>query len=77
MADNKIMKEEKAEPNAVEAAERLSVGNVKTIGLGDADEALAAFAGHESIEVDEATNKRILRKIDRRILPILCVVYGL
>lgn len=37
----------------------------------DADEALAAFEGHEAVVVDEATNKRLLRRIDRRILPIM------
>jgi hypothetical protein len=41
------------------------------------DEAFAAFQGHESIIVDEATNKRLLRKIDRRILPIMCLIYGM
>lgn len=43
----------------------------------DADEALAAFEGHQSIVVDDATNKRLLRRINRRILPIMCVVYGM
>ncbi|ETN45003.1 uncharacterized protein HMPREF1541_09879 [Cyphellophora europaea CBS 101466] len=43
----------------------------------DADEALAAFEGHENVVVDEATNKRLLRRIDRRILPIMCVIYGM
>lgn len=45
----------------------------------DADAALKAFAGYEGtvIEIDEATNKRLLRKIDMHLMPILCVVYGL
>ncbi|KAF2236304.1 putative MFS allantoate transporter [Viridothelium virens] len=45
----------------------------------DADEALKAFAGHEGqvIEIDEATNKALLRKIDWNLIPIMCVVYGL
>ena len=38
----------------------------------DADEAMKAFEGHEgeSIVLDEATNRRLLRKIDWNILPV-------
>ncbi|KAK0266997.1 Allantoate permease [Friedmanniomyces endolithicus] len=45
----------------------------------DADEAMKAFAGHtgEIIEIDEATNKRLLRIIDFNLIPIMCIVYGL
>jgi ACS family allantoate permease-like MFS transporter len=45
----------------------------------DADEAMKAFMGHEGevFELDEATNKRILRRIDWNLIPIMCVVYGL
>ena len=43
----------------------------------DADEAMKAFQGREGrIEIDEATNKRLLRIIDWHILPLMCVVYG-
>ncbi|MCJ1331874.1 hypothetical protein MMC10_008566 [Thelotrema lepadinum] len=51
---------------------------ILTHGL-DADEALKAFIGHEgeSIVLDEATNKRLLRKIDLNIMPLMCVIYGL
>lgn len=39
---------------------------------GDADEAMKAFAGHEGeiVELDEATNKRLLRKIDMHLMPV-------
>jgi hypothetical protein len=39
---------------------------------GDADEALKAFMSHpgEVIELDEATNKRLLRKIDWNLMPV-------
>jgi MFS transporter, ACS family, allantoate permease len=45
----------------------------------DAD---AAFKALESIDptlihIDEETNKRLLRKIDWHLIPIMCVVYGL
>ncbi|OQO04048.1 hypothetical protein B0A48_10691 [Cryoendolithus antarcticus] len=45
----------------------------------DADEALKAFASHDGqvLQLDEATNKRLLRKIDWNLMPIMCVVYGL
>lgn len=38
----------------------------------DADEAMKAFAEMQgvSLEMDEATNKRLLRKIDRNLLPV-------
>jgi ACS family allantoate permease-like MFS transporter len=39
---------------------------------GDADEALKAFMSHpgQVIELDEATNKRLLRKIDWNLMPV-------
>ncbi|KAF2173980.1 hypothetical protein M409DRAFT_62172 [Zasmidium cellare ATCC 36951] len=45
----------------------------------DADEALKAFQGHEGevITIDEATNKRLLRRIDWNLMPVMCIVYGL
>lgn len=45
----------------------------------DADEAMKAFQGHEGqvIEIDEATNKRLLRIIDWHLMPVMCIVYGL
>ena len=38
----------------------------------DADEALKAFEGHEGqiFEIDAATNKRILRRIDWNLIPV-------
>lgn len=43
----------------------------------DADEALQAFSNGEVIEIDEATNKRLLRTIDWHLMPIMCCVYGI
>ncbi|KIW22988.1 uncharacterized protein PV07_11224 [Cladophialophora immunda] len=43
----------------------------------DADEAMKAFASGEVVEIDEATNKRLLRIIDWHLMPLLCVIYGL
>ena len=48
----------------------------------DADEALKALRGHEDeiVEIDEATNKRILRRIDFNLIPLrlMCIylVFG-
>jgi ACS family allantoate permease-like MFS transporter len=41
----------------------------------DADEAMKAFADMAGVnlEIDEATNKRLLRKIDFNLLPIMCI----
>lgn len=38
----------------------------------DADEAMKAFEGHEGqiLVLDEATNKRLLRKIDLNLMPV-------
>ena len=38
----------------------------------DADEAMKAFEGHEGevLVMDEATNRRLLRKIDLNIMPV-------
>ena len=38
----------------------------------DADEALKAFASHSGqvLEIDEATNKRLLRQIDWNLMPV-------
>ncbi|KAL1311547.1 hypothetical protein AAFC00_001667 [Neodothiora populina] len=45
----------------------------------DADEAMKAFmeADGQVLELDEETNKRILRKIDWNLMPLMCVVYML
>ena len=46
--------------------------------LQDADEAMKAFQTEdgEIIVLDESTNRRLLRKIDYTILPVMCVIYG-
>lgn len=41
----------------------------------DADEALKVFEGQDVIELDEATNKRLLRKIDANIMPVQSVLH--
>lgn len=43
----------------------------------DADDAMKAFASGENVEIDEATNKRLLRIIDWHLMPLLSIIYGL
>lgn len=45
----------------------------------DADVALQAIqqADGQIIEIDAATNKRLLRIIDWHLMPLMCVVYGM
>ncbi|KAJ6087045.1 hypothetical protein N7467_005959 [Penicillium canescens] len=45
----------------------------------DADEAMKAFEEMqgEAIELDEATNRRLVRTIDWHIMPIMCFVYAM
>ncbi|QSZ32717.1 hypothetical protein DSL72_002296 [Monilinia vaccinii-corymbosi] len=45
----------------------------------DGDEALKAFAGHEGevIVLTPEMEKKLLRKIDWNLMPLLCIVYGL
>jgi MFS transporter, ACS family, allantoate permease len=66
------------EPNPKEADEKAIPAAILKHGL-DADEALKAFIGHEGeqIVLNEETNRRLLRKIDRNIMPLMCIVYGL
>ncbi|KAF2402206.1 MFS transporter [Trichodelitschia bisporula] len=51
----------------------------KTEHAQDGDEALKAFASHQGtvLEITPEENKRLLRKIDLHIMPLMCLVYGL
>lgn len=53
----------------------VDVGKHETVGGHDGDEAMAAFQDGQAVDVDEDTNRRLLRKIYRYILPIICAVY--
>lgn len=45
----------------------------------DADEAMKAFEDlhGETVELDEPTNRRLLKTIDWHMMPIMCFVYGM
>lgn len=51
---------------------KLDVEILKHANPEDADDALKAFRDHdgEVIEMDEATNRRLVRIIDRNIMPV-------
>ncbi|EEQ32054.1 membrane transporter [Microsporum canis CBS 113480] len=52
--------------------------NQKAVGVSeDADEAMKAFAEGGPIELTPEDNKRLLRIIDWKLMPMMCVVYGL
>ncbi|KAF2487202.1 putative MFS allantoate transporter [Neohortaea acidophila] len=71
--------EKKVPPAYADAIRRGSVPEEILKHSHDADEALKAVQLHEGqvLVLDEATNKRILRRIDYNLLPVMCVVYGL
>lgn len=53
-----------------------SIHENKEVLVEGADQALAFISG-ERIDIDPATDKRLLRKIDQYMLPWLCVLYFL
>lgn len=71
---------ERSPSDIADAIRNGSVINKKILEhAGDADEAMKAFmqAEGEVIELDEETNKRLLRKIDWNLMPMMCTVYML
>lgn len=67
------------EKEAVDTRRKSSVPIAVMKHSQDADEAMKALQTEdgEVLILDEATNRRLLRKIDSTILPIMCVIYGL
>ncbi|KAF4552471.1 MFS-type transporter-like protein 5 [Elsinoe fawcettii] len=70
---------EKAGDMRAPSPEEGDMAEKSTIGSDDEDEAMKAMRayGGEPIEIDAATNKRLLRIIDWHLMPIMCVVYGM
>lgn len=77
--------EEKAAGISSSVDNGIDVGNIKHVDpmiekhSHDADEALKALGDlqGETIELDEATNRRLLRIIDWHMMPIMCLIYGM
>ncbi|KAF3075238.1 hypothetical protein CFAM422_002521 [Trichoderma lentiforme] len=71
----------------VEKKQDLGLEQTPTLGVAekgeiveiDADEALNAVAGLDTaaLQIDEETERRLLRKIDWNLMPLMCIVYGL
>jgi ACS family allantoate permease-like MFS transporter len=63
----------------VETAKVMAIDPTLEKHAHDADEAMKAFESMhgEAIELDEATNKRLLRTIDWHMMPIMCCIYGM
>ncbi|KAG8532450.1 uncharacterized protein KY384_002327 [Bacidia gigantensis] len=67
---------EKEATNDFEEEEHVAVMPPPAYGAS-VDEAMKAFGDGEVLHIDEATNKRLLRRIDLHIMPLMCIVYGL
>jgi hypothetical protein len=68
-------KEEQAQPPTPQMAELKSGFVVDTIHTDEAMKIIANYDGQETW--DKAEEKRLRKKIDRRLLPILCITYAL
>ncbi len=71
MADEKVPYHPDVEKQAVRSGSA-APPEIILKHANDADEAMKAFVGREGemLVLDEATNKRLLRKIDLNILPV-------
>lgn len=74
--------DEKQVPSPIDVEKERQYSNVDDAIVKhsyDADEAMKAFAGREGeiVQLDEATNRRLLRRIDWNMMPLMCVVYGM
>ncbi|UKZ77077.1 hypothetical protein TrVFT333_004795 [Trichoderma virens FT-333] len=70
---------EKKEQHDLEQTPTLGVAEKGEVVEIDADEALNAVAGLDTaaLQIDEETERRLLRKIDLNLMPLMCIVYGL
>ncbi|ANB13866.1 allantoate permease [Sugiyamaella lignohabitans] len=61
----------------VEKNVEVEIAEVKDVNLKGADLAMEVAFQSYGMEIDEATNKRILRKIDMYVCTLMCVVYSI
>ena len=76
MGQEKIIHDEEREPNVPVSNYGVVYAPEKVLKHShDADEAMKAFVGYEGelLVLDEATNKRLLRKIDLNVMPVMCL----
>ena len=62
-----------AEDNIITSIMSPQTGKLVSI-TADGDVAMNYATGEKEVEIDEATNKRILRKIDLCLMPIMCLI---
>jgi hypothetical protein len=55
----------------------LSPNDKDNMDYSRVDKELQKYAGHDRVEIDEATDKRLRRMIDRRVLVIMIITYFL
>jgi len=82
LPSEKALNERAPSPVDIEAVRNVSIMSSKAgqkilAHSHDADEAMKAFAAGEIIEITPEENKRLLRIIDRNLIPLMCIVYGL
>lgn len=77
--EKKIHSQDVEKTPATEIADGTIVENKLLEHAGDADDAMKAFtqAQGDIVELDEETNRRLLRKIDWNLMPMMCAVYML
>lgn len=68
---------EHADKQPTSASQQTPVQEKPTGSSADAALELIAGAGSLGLAVDPETNKRLLRKIDLHILPLICIIYFL
>ncbi|PNP37783.1 hypothetical protein TGAMA5MH_10268 [Trichoderma gamsii] len=76
MADDTTEKTDKVDHEVPRSTAVVEKGEVVEI---DADDALNAVAGLDAatLQLDEETERRLLRKIDMNLMPLMCIIYGL
>jgi ACS family allantoate permease-like MFS transporter len=66
-----------ADKQPTSTAQQQPVQEKRTASNADAALELIAGAGPDGLAVDSETNKRLLRKIDMHVLPLICIIYFL
>lgn len=78
MADSEKPQELREENHTSPGTEGIDLKKTPTIDTVHNDEAMKVLATYSGEETwDEKEEKRVQRKIDKRLLPILCATYGL
>jgi hypothetical protein len=74
---NEHAEQPQAEKQPAPVSQQIPAQETPTGSNADAALALIVGAGSQGVAVDPETNKRLLRKIDLHILPLICTIYFL